>query len=334
MDENAGQKLAGLISGYWMAQAVYVAAKLELADHLAKGARSSNELAQATRTHEPSLFRLLRALASVGVFREVAPRQFELTPPASLLRKDVPGSQWAMAVMMGEEHYAAWGELLYSVQTGAGALRKKFGLPIFDYLSQHREAAQIFDQAMTSIHGRETEPIIGSYDFAQFGQLVDIGGGNGTLLAALLARHTTVQGTLFDLPHVIDRARQHHADSPLGARLAFQSGDFFAAVPAGANAYLMRHIIHDWNDEQCTTILRNIAQVMAPGGKVLVVESVIQPGNEFDFGKWLDLTMLVIPEGKERTADEYRVLFAGAGLKLVEIVPTGSAVSILVAERG
>lgn len=333
MDAPASaEHLGRLITGYWMSQAVYVAAKLELADHLATGPRSAAELATATSTHAPSLYRLLRALASVGVFREVDGR-FELTPAAGLLRRHTPESQWAMAMMMGEEQYAAWGELLHSVQTGEGGFRKKHGEPLFQYLSHEPEKAQLFDAAMTSIHGRETMPMLDAYDFGRFEHVVDLGGGNGTLLALLLERYPHVQGTIFDLPHVVERAKARMSDSPVRDRLSFQGGDFFQGIAPPADAYLLRHIIHDWNDEQCVTILRNCVAAIKPGGRVLVVESIIPPGNDFTFGKWLDLTMLVIPEGKERTADEYRTLFAAAGLQLVEIVPTASEVSIVVGEK-
>jgi SAM-dependent methyltransferase len=321
-----------MISGYWISQAVYVAAKLELADRLQGGALTAEELAALTHTNADALYRLLRALASVGVFREVAERRFELTPAADLLRRDTPGSQWAMAVMMGEEHYLAWGDLLHSIRTGEGAFRKQFGQPVFEYLSHHPEQAKLFDAAMTSIHGRETGPMLDAYDFGQFATIVDVGGGNGSLLAPLLERFPMVRGTIFDLPHVVERAQARLAAAPVRDRLSFQAGDFFAAVAPAANAYLLRHIIHDWNDEQSATILRNCGKALLPGGMVLVIESVLPPGNEWHFGKWLDLTMLVIPEGRERTAEEYDRLFAAAGLKLVEIVPTAGDVSIIVGE--
>jgi hypothetical protein len=336
MNMNApspAEHVGRLVSGYWMSQAVYVAAKLELADRLVSGPQTAEQLAQATHTNPAALYRLLRALASVGVFREVDNRRFELTPAAELLQRGVPGSQWAMAVMMGEEHYVAWGDLMHSIRTGEGAFRKQFGQPVFDYLAAHPEPAKIFDAAMTGIHGRETGPMLDAYDFGQFERVVDVGGGNGSLIVPLLERYPNVQGTIFDLPHVVERSQASLKESPVRSRLTFERGNFFESVTAGADAYLLRHIIHDWNDEQCVSILSKCAAAMKRGGKVLVIESVIPPGNDFHFGKWLDLTMLVIPEGKERTADEYRTLFASAGLELKEIVPTGSDVSILVAEQ-
>jgi ubiquinone/menaquinone biosynthesis C-methylase UbiE len=334
MTTSPSEHLARMMTGYWMSQAIYVAAKLELADQLTGGAKSVNELATATKTHADSLYRLLRALASVGVFKEVDGRRFELTPAAEMLRKDVLGSQWAWAVMMGEEHFTAWGDLIYSIRTGEGAFRKHYGQPVFEYLSHHPESARVFDAAMTSIHGRETAPMLEAYDFGQFAKIIDVGGGNGSLLSQLLERYPTVQGTIFDLPHVVERAEARLANSPVRSRLSFASGNFFQSItPSGANAILMRHIIHDWNDEQCTTILRNCAAALAPGGKVIVIESVIPPGNEWNFGKWLDLTMLVIPEGRERTADEYDRLFGGAGLRLTQIVATAGDVSLIIGEK-
>jgi len=183
MDKSqATQQVAQIISGYWISQAVYVAAKLRIADHLVQGPQSLNQLADITRTHQPSLYRLLRALASVGVFAEQADGRVVLTPMAECLRSDVPGSQWAMAVMMGEEHYQAWGELLYSVQTGEIAFDRIFGKPIFEHLSEHPASAAIFDQAMTSVHGSETSPMVRSYDFSDINTFADVGGGNGTVI--------------------------------------------------------------------------------------------------------------------------------------------------------
>lgn len=329
---NASRQLGQLITGYWLSQAIYVAAKLEIADLLAQGPRTAADLAKATSTHERSLYRMLRALASVGVFSELAPRTFAINDVADPLRRDAPGSQWAMAVMMGEEHFAAWGQLLYSIQTGQGSFRKVYGEGVFDFLSKHPGPAQVFDAAMTSIHGKETALVLDAYDFGQFPVLCDVGGGNGNTLAATLQRHPQIRGILFDLPHVVQRA-QPNVEQQLGTQVAnrcqFVGGDFFRQINVQADAIMMRHIIHDWDDEKCVTILKTCRAALAPGGKVLVVESVVPPGNEPGFVKWLDLTMLVIPEGKERTADEYRDLFAAAGLRLNRIVRTAGELDVL-----
>lgn len=324
--------LKQMITGYWTSQAIYVAAKLELADKLAGGAKSAAELATETQTNAGALFRLLRALASVGVFTQQADGKFANSPLSTPLRKSVEDSQWAMAVMMGEEHFAAWGQLLYSIQTGQGSFRKVYGEGVFDFLSKHPGPAQVFDAAMTSIHGKETALVLDAYDFGQFPVLCDVGGGNGNTLAATLQRHPQIRGILFDLPHVVQRA-QPNVEQQLGTQVAnrcqFVGGDFFRQINVQADAIMMRHIIHDWDDEKCVTILKTCRAALAPGGKVLVVESVVPPGNEPGFVKWLDLTMLVIPEGKERTADEYRDLFAAAGLRLNRIVRTAGELDVL-----
>jgi hypothetical protein len=326
---SPAEKIGQLISGYWMSQAVYVAAKLELPDRLASEPKSAEQLATETGTHAPSLFRLLRALASIGVFEQLADGKFRATPPSECLRREVPGSQWAMAIMMGEEHYRAWGELMHSIRTGEGAFRKVYGKGVFDYLQDTPEQAALFDAAMTSIHGRETDQMLAAYDFASLGTLCDVGGGNGSTLIGLLQKTPSLRGILFDLPHVIARAKANIEGAGLADRCELRSGSFFEAVPAGADAYVLRHIIHDWDDDLSIKILRSCREQLGQNGRVLVVESVIAPGNDFAFSKWLDLTMLTIPEGQERTAEEYRTLFTAAGLRLNRIVPTTGEISIL-----
>ncbi len=290
--------------------------------------RSTNWLRRQTRT-AASLFRLLRALASLGVFAEEPGQRFALTPAAEPLRRDIPGSQWAMAVMMGEEHYRAWGELLYSVRTGKVAFDKVYGQPVFEYLSQNPEQAAIFDKAMTGVHGRETSAMVDAYDFSSFKAIADIGGGNGSTLCGILKRLPALHGTLFDLPGVIERAGASVEAAGLGDRVHLVAGSFFESVPSGVDAYVLRHIIHDWDEEKALRILANVRQAISDEGRLLVVESVIPPGNEPFFGKLLDITMLVSPGGQERTADEYGDLFGRAGFRLTRIVPTSTEVSVI-----
>jgi SAM-dependent methyltransferase len=323
------QQLNQLIVGYWHSQCVYVAAKLGLADLLANGPQSIDDLAKKTGTHRPSLFRLLRALASLGVFVEEPGPRFALTPAAEPLRRDVPGSQWAMAVMMGEEHYRSWGELLYSVRTGKIAFDKVFGQPVFEFLSQNRDQAAIFDKAMQGVHGRETSAMLDVCDFTQFLSVCDVGGGNGSTLCGILKRHAKLHGTLFDLPGVIERAGATVAAAGLSDRVHLVDGDFFESVPSGVDAYVLRHIIHDWDDEKALRILSSVRRAIKEDGRLLVVESVIPPGNEPFFGKLLDVTMMVIPGGQERTEQEYRDLFGEAGFRLARIVPTVAEVSVI-----
>jgi ubiquinone/menaquinone biosynthesis C-methylase UbiE len=326
--ESDKQKLLQFLTGYWVSQAVMAAAKLGIADLVKDQPQTVDELAKATGTHAQSLHRLLRGLASVGIFAADDQGRFGLTEMARCLIEG-PMSQRAVALMLSGEHYASWGELLYSVQTGKPAFDKIYGKPIFDWLTEHPDEAKIFDAAMTGFHGEETQRIIDAYDFSQFGTVVDIGGGNGSVLTPLLQRNKNVHGILFDLANVIERARPQLASAGIADRCDAVAGDFFKAIVPGGDAYFMRHIIHDWTDEQCTTILRNIRKVIPPHGKLLVCEMVIPPGNEPHVGKLLDLNMLVIPGGRERTAEEYDTLFAGAGFKLERIVPTKSTVSVV-----
>jgi len=314
--------------GYWISQSLYVVTKLGIPDLLAGGPKTAEELAAPTGTDGPSLYRVLRALATQGVFAEDESGRFRATPISECL-VDRPGSQRAMVLMMGEEHYRAYGELMYSVRTGKPCFDHVFGMPVFDFLSKHPEAAATFDAAMTGIHGRETAAMIDAYDFSKFGTVVDIGGGNGTVLRTVLEKYPTLEGVLYDLPHVVERARPEIAASPAGSRARLVGGSFFESVPAGGDVYMMRHIIHDWNDEQCRTILGHCHRAMKPEAKLLVIDAVIKPGNEPQFSKFLDITMLAIPGGKERTEPEFRSLFESAGFELTRIVPTQSEISIV-----
>ncbi len=326
-------QLDQMISGYWTSQAIYAAAKLGIADLLAAGPQTAEQLATTTETHAGALYRVLRALASVGIFAENGQKEFALTPLAEFLRSDVPGSKRALAMMSGDEQFKAWSEIMYSVQTGKTSFDKIYGQPIFEYLSQHPEKGQIFDRAMTGIHGRETGEILEAYDFSGIQTLVDIGGGNGSNLINTLQKHPEMKGILFDLPQVVERAQPHIEAAGLLDRCELTGGNFFESIPADADAWFMRHIIHDWNDEKSLTILRNCHAAMPENGKLLIVESVIPEGNDPFPGKFLDLVMLMIPGGKERTAEEYRFLFAEAGFELTRIIPTQSELSILECSR-
>jgi hypothetical protein len=318
-----------MLTGYWTAQCLYVAAKLELADRVKDGPKASAELAAATGTDADALYRILRALASVGVFVEDGQGRFGLTPLAACLRRDVAGSQWALAVMMGEEHYRAWTELLYSVRTGKPAFDHLYGRPIFDYLADHPDAARTFDGAMTGVHGAETAAMLDAYDFAGVGTLVDVGGGNGSLLIATLQRNAALRGVLYDRPDVVGRARETVRAAGLEGRCRLVGGNFFESVPEGGDAYLMRHIIHDWDDVRCQVILGHCRRAVGPGGRLLIVDTVIPPGNDPSFAKFLDVNMLVIPGGRERTEAQYRDLLGAAGFRLARVVPTRMEVDII-----
>jgi ubiquinone/menaquinone biosynthesis C-methylase UbiE len=328
-DVSTHLQLDQMITGYWISQAVYAAAKFGIADHLKDGPKTVGELAAATSTNPDALYRLLRALASVGIFAEGESRRFSLTPLAEPLRADVVGSKRALALMSGDEMFRAWAEIDYSLRTGKTAFDKVFGKPVFDYLGEHPDKARIFDAAMVGIHGRESNAVLDAYDFSGVGVLADVGGGNGSQIAEILKKHDRMKGILFDLPHVIERAKERMQASGLRDRCRLVSGSFFDAVPEGADAYFLRHIIHDWDEDKCLTILRNCHRAMRPESKLLVVESVIPPGNGPFPGKFLDLAMLLIPGGKERTENEYRSLFERAGFELTRIVPTEAGVSIV-----
>jgi 2-polyprenyl-3-methyl-5-hydroxy-6-metoxy-1,4-benzoquinol methylase len=328
---NPQIELLKLSTGYWASRAIYVAAKLKVADLLKDGPRPSADLAKATNTHPHALYRLLRALASIGIFAEDKGK-FGLTPLAEALRSDVPGSQWAVAVMMGDEHFRVWEDLLYSIETGKPAFDKAYGKPPFDYLAEHPESAKLFDAAMTGIHGNETKAMLDAFSFAGFAALVDIGGGNGSLLTAVLRQTPSLKGTLYDLPHVIERAKPNIHAAGVGDRCTMVAGSFFESVPTGYDAYLMRHIIHDWDDEKALTILRNCRKAIKPTGKLLLIEAVIPPGNDPSWSKFLDLNMLLIPGGQERTEAEYRQLYTAAGFRLTRIVPTTTEISVIEGE--
>jgi ubiquinone/menaquinone biosynthesis C-methylase UbiE len=323
------EQISRMLTGYWISQALYVAAKLGLADLLKDGPRNADDLASATQSQPRALYRLLRGLASVGAFAEDDHHRFSLTPLGNCLRSDVPGSQRSLAIMTGEEHYHAFGQLLYSVQTGKIAFDKLFGMPVFDFLQQHPEQAKIFDEAMVGVHGRETAAMLAAYDFSGIKVLADVGGGNGSVLTAILKQYPEMRGILFDLPGVIERAKANIKAAGLADRCQAIGGSFFESVPSGADAYLMRHIIHDWDTEKAKKILKNIHRAMGKEGKLLVVESVIPPGNAPSFAKLLDLTMLVIPGGEERTEQEYRKLYEAAGFLLRRIVATKTEISVI-----
>jgi len=324
---SSEQALNQMIGGYWVTQAIYVAAELGVADCLTTGARAVEEVAEQTGANAGALYRVLRALSSVGIFQEDGDRRFSLTPLAERLRSDVPGSQRSFAIMNGAELYQSWGNLIHTVKKGEEAFRETYGATFFEYMTDRPDRHAIYDEAMNGIHGPETEPMLDAYNFSPFGTVVDVGGGNGATLAGILNRHPSVRGILFDLPGVADRARTLLASAGFNGRCEVVGGSFFSSVPA-ADAYVLRHVIHDWQDEECITILRNCRNAMNPDGRVLVVENVIPNGNTPSFGKWLDLMMLVVG-GRERTEKQYRELFAQSGLRLNRIVPTAHEVSVI-----
>ena len=321
--------LMQMITGFWMSSAIYVAAKLALADHMSGGPVNSDELAQRVVADPDTLYRLLRALAGLGVFTETAPRFFALTPIGNLLRSNVPGSLRAFSLVGRELGWEPWGELLHSVCTGETAFDHLHGEGYFEYLKQNPEAARMFGQAMTAFVTTNGLAAATAYDFSTFSKIVDVGGGNGALMEALLRQNPKVKGIVFDHPDVVAAAEKRLVLSGLSGRCECIGGDFFEAVPSGGDAYLLASVIHDWDDERALAILRNCRRAMGSGAKIFLLEMVIPSGDMPFFGKLLDLNMLVNFGGRERTEAEYRDLLSAAGFKLKRIVPTRTPTSLM-----
>lgn len=324
--------LAQLVFGKCVSMAISVAAKLELADRLADGPKPVADLVRDTRTHAPNLYRVLRALASVGVFAEDPDGRFRLTPVGEYLRTGVPGSLRGIADYCGSDwSWRAWGSLIESVRTGETAFDRVFGEPCFDYLAKHPDESAVFNEGMTGFTAAIAPVVAEAYDFSRFGTLADVGGGHGVLLTTILGKHPTVRGVVFDAPHVAAGAADAIRAAGLADRCRAEGGDFFRAVPA-ADGYLLKHIIHDWPDDKAATILANCRKAVSPGGKLLLVELVIRPGNEPDLGKILDLEMMAVASGRERTEAEYAALLARAGWRLAQVIPTRSPASVIEAD--
>jgi hypothetical protein len=320
-----------LLTGRWVSSLIAVAAELELADRLKHGPRTIDDLAGEARVQAPALYRVLRMLASVGVFAETKNKRFKLTPLAATLRKGVPGSMRALAIMLDAKYLKdSWDLLLHGVKTGEEPFQKAHGVSMFEYLERHPEALKIFGDAMTSVSSTENQAIAAAYKLSGIRTLVDVGGGNGSLLASLLKANPKLKGVHFDLPSVGSRARidGHLTMKGIAERCTLESGNFFEAAPKGGDAYLMKRVLHDWDDERSARILANCRGAMNEKGKVLVVEHVIRPGNHPDRGKLLDMQMLVIG-GRERSKEEFATLFTKAGLKLTRVVPTNCPLSIV-----
>lgn len=319
-----------MIFGFVTTQAISVAARLGLADLLKDGAKSADELAQATGTQARPLYRLLRALASVGIFAEDDAGRFKLTPLAEPLRSNTLDSLRDFSIFIGADwHWRAWGDLFGSVQSGQPAFERIYGKAYFDYLGENAGPAQVFNDAMTSLSTAASAAVVDGYDFAGINKLVDVGGGHGMLLSSILEKYPQMSGILIDAPSVIKGTKEAIEARGLSGRCDAVGGDFFASVPAGGDAYIMKHIIHDWNDERASTILQCCHRQMPPEGRLLVVEIVIPEGNAPSIGKLLDLEMLVLLHAYERTEAEYRELFNRSGFRLTRIVPTKSAYSVI-----
>ena len=322
-------RLTEMLFGAHLGHAVAVIAEIGVADLIGEGRlRPVSELASEMSCHPRALYRVMRFLASHGVFVEHGDGEFGHTALSRALRSDVSDSMRPLAIMV-HRLFRGLPEFDHSLRTETSALAKALGAPIFQYLAEHPDEAAIFDAGMPSMHGNETDPMLDAYDFSGIGVLADIGGGGGTLIAAALQRHPDMAGILFDLDHVIERARSNLQQAGVEHRCQLVAGSFFESVPEGADAYLMRHIIHDWSDEESVKILQNCHERVSDNGRVLIVEAIVPEGNDPSPAKEMDMAMLLYPGGMERTETEYQALLNSAGFELAGVTPTTSMVSVL-----
>jgi len=329
MSLRDNEQLSQMVLNTLHAKAVCIVANLGIADQIPLGAaKSAAEVAQATGCHAPSLYRMLRLLASHGVFKETSAGTFEHTPLSAALRADAEGSFHAGAKLF-HQVFEIFDKLDHTVQTGESGMVKVFGMSMFEYLKDKPQLAALFDAGMTSFHGYETGAMLDAYDFSGIGVLADLGGGNGSLLAGILRRYPRMRGILFDMDHVVARAGQSAHIQAVAERCTSVAGSFFETAPSGADAYLMRHVLHDWTDEQCVSILRNVRRVVPQQGRLLIVECVVPPGNERSISKDYDILMMVGPQGLERTEAQFRSLFQQSGFEVTGITPTSSMISVI-----
>jgi hypothetical protein len=323
------EDLTRILIGAALSRAVGSIAELGVADLIQPGQpQPVNHLASATNTHEPSLYRILRFMASHGVFQETRNRHFDHTALSVALRTGAPGS-FRAAAQMFHHIFAAWDGLHHSIQTGEPGFSKVYGQPVFGYIAAHPDLGPIFDAGMTSINYYETAAMLDACDFTGIGVLADIGGGNGSLISAVLARYPGMKGILFDLGHVAGRAKDNLKGSGLSDRCIVIVGSFFETIPAGADAYLFRHIIHDWTDDQCIQILGHCRKAIPANGGLLIVDCVVPDGNAPSIAKDYDITMLTFPGGQERTESEFRSLLKASGFELKSITPTTTMISVV-----
>jgi hypothetical protein len=327
-------------AAYVPSAALWVAAELKIADLFGGGSKPVAELAQKTGTNEDALYRILRLLSMVGIFSEGESREFSLTPVSELLRSDHPQSMRDTVIWLADPfHFRIASELLHSVRTGQPTVQHVMGKPAFEYFSTDQVEFDRFHRAMTNMSGMAVEAALEVYDFSPFKRIVDVGGGHGYAICSILNKHQHMEGVLFDLKDIVPGADARISDLGLQDRCCTTPGNFFEAVPEGADLYFMKHILHDWTDEQCTTILRNIRNAMGKNGgdgkgdaKVVLLEFVVPPGNVPHPSKIIDIEMLFFPGGRERMEHEWRNLFAGAGFRLSRVVPTKSLFSVIEAE--
>jgi hypothetical protein len=329
-DQRTVAELRRLANGYQISQAIYVAVTLGIPDLVADGARAVDDLAAETSADPTALYRVLRALAAVGVLREEEGRMFALTEAGDGLRAEAPEGIAGWIAFAGRpSHWHAWGQLLHSVRTGENAFRHVHGTDVWTYRAERPEESLIFDRAMQALTRNANQALVDAYDFARFGTIVDVGGGNGTTLSLLLARHPSLQGILFDQPHVVAGADEVLAAAGVADRCRVVGGSFFDEVPAGGDAYVLKAIVHDWLDDEAAAILRRCREVVPESGRLLVLERIVGPPNDDLPAKLMDLNMLVAAGGRERTEDEFESLFAAGGFRLAGVTPTAAGLSVI-----
>lgn len=334
-ESQPAEQIMQFASGYIVSASLYGVTKLGIADLLKSGAKHVSELAQKTGSNEDALYRVMRALSSIGIFQENPVRTFSQTPCSKLLCAGEANSLRDMVLWWTDPfHFEVYREMAHALRTGETITEKIYGLPCFEYLEKNKEVGDRFNNAMTGFSATLVAAALEVYDFSWLARktLIDVAGGHGMALTEILKKYPDARGVLFDLEHVVSGAKSRIESQGLASRCATTHGDFFKAVPEG-DAFLMKHIIHDWNDERASTILRNIHRAARAGSRVVLIESVLAPGNEPHLAKWIDLEMLLLPGGRERTEQEYRDLFAGAGFRLTRVVPTKSPVCVIEAVR-
>ncbi|HEV3436090.1 MAG TPA: methyltransferase, partial [Gemmata sp.] len=316
--------LIQMVFGKAITQALSVIARFKIADHLATGPKTATELAAVTSLHAGHLYRVMRALAGLGVLTGDEAGRFALTPMGDMLRSDVPGSVRAIATYVCDPwSWKPWGDLAGAVKSGQPVFDRMFGEGAFDYLGKHPDEAATFNEGMTGFSQQSSAAVLKVYDFSKFGTIVDVGGGHGALMTAILKANPGVKGIIFDAASVASGASEAIRAAGLTDRCRTEGGDFFKAVPAGGDLYMLKHIIHDWNDVKATTILKACRAAIPATGKLLLVELVVPTGFAPHMSHILDLEMMVLCDGKERTEAEYRELLAGAGFRMTRAIPTG-----------
>jgi hypothetical protein len=332
---SSAHAMRQLIVGGRISQLIGLSVRLGIPDLLKKGAKSVDEIATATHSHSQALYRALRLLASEGVFAEVSERVFGLTPLSETLLSDAPVSLHASALFeVSDIGRLTWANVSHSVKTGQSAFTHAFGAPMFEYLKQHPDAAAVFDAFMAEMTAAAAASIIEAYEFSGLGRVCDVGGGHGVFLASILAARPEMRGILFDLPHVTAGSAATLYRAGVSDRCATVTGSFFDSVPIGADAYILKSVLHDWSDEQCLRILKNCNSSMPPDARLLVIELDLPPGNQPHFGKYVDMNIMLQTEGGyQRSEEQHRVLFAASGFRLSRVVPTTSALSVTEARK-